>query len=307
MPRKTTEEFIKQCKVVHKDRYDYSKVLYKGALEDVEIFCELHGSFWQQANVHVRGGNCPICTGRSFSIKKFLDKANSVHDNKYTYENVVYINAKEKVAITCKTHGTFMQIPGDHVKGRGCPECAIIRTAESLRLDNDLFLEKATAIHGDKYDYSLTNYKSYKEPVEINCKQHGVFKQTPAIHLRGSGCTHCGRSSGFNRTRFVNLVSSYGKGYLYLVRLYNLNENFYKIGITCKELSKRMNCLPFNKEVLCIETLYDGGRLFDLENELHSAFRSFRYSPSVSFSGEKECYSYINMEIFHDIVSKYRR
>lgn len=44
--RKSTEDFIKDAKKIHGDRYDYSKVEYLGKDVPVEIICSKHGSFW---------------------------------------------------------------------------------------------------------------------------------------------------------------------------------------------------------------------------------------------------------------------
>lgn len=54
------------------------------------------------------------------------------------------------------------------------------------------FIEKAKIIHGDRYDYSLVNYKQSKEKIEIICKKHGKFFQSPNSHLNGNGCKKCG-------------------------------------------------------------------------------------------------------------------
>ena len=51
----------------------------------------------------------------------FIEKANLVHNNKYDYSLVNYINNKTKVKIICKIHGAFEQIPDSHLRGRGCP------------------------------------------------------------------------------------------------------------------------------------------------------------------------------------------
>ena len=50
---KTTEEFIKEAKEVHGDKYDYSKVEYNGGHKKVCIICPKHGEFWQEASKHV--------------------------------------------------------------------------------------------------------------------------------------------------------------------------------------------------------------------------------------------------------------
>ena len=53
------------------------------------------------------------------------------------------------------------------------------------------FIEKAKAIHGDKYDYLLTSYKASSQKVQIICKKHGIFLQTPYSHLHGNYCPKC--------------------------------------------------------------------------------------------------------------------
>ena len=54
------------------------------------------------------------------------------------------------------------------------------------------FIIRAKEKHGDKYDYSIVDYIDMHTYVNIICKLHGIFKQTPSCHLRGSGCRQCG-------------------------------------------------------------------------------------------------------------------
>lgn len=56
---------------------------------------------------------------------------------------------------------------------------------------NKEFIEKAVAVHGDVYDYSLTCYVRGKDHVEVLCRNHGIFSITPNNHLRGKGCKYC--------------------------------------------------------------------------------------------------------------------
>ena len=53
------------------------------------------------------------------------------------------------------------------------------------------FIEKATNVHGDKYDYSKVNYINSTTKVCIICPKHGEFWQTPSNHLQGSKCPKC--------------------------------------------------------------------------------------------------------------------
>lgn len=54
------------------------------------------------------------------------------------------------------------------------------------------FVERANKIHGDKYDYSNSNYVSMRGLIKINCPIHGEFEQIAANHLKGCGCSGCG-------------------------------------------------------------------------------------------------------------------
>jgi hypothetical protein len=57
----TTEDFKRLAKERHQDKYDYSKSIYTGSWEKVEIGCPAHGVFSQNARQHVSGVGCPKC------------------------------------------------------------------------------------------------------------------------------------------------------------------------------------------------------------------------------------------------------
>ena len=58
-------------------------------------------------------------------------------------------------------------------------------------ITTEQFITKAMGTHGDKYDYSLVEYKNSKAKVKIICEAHGVFEQVPSEHIRGRGCFRC--------------------------------------------------------------------------------------------------------------------
>jgi hypothetical protein len=61
-----------------------------------------------------------------------------------------------------------------------------------VSLTTEQFVKRAKRQHGNKYDYSRVSYKKAKTKVEIVCKKHGPFLQTPDSHLSGRGCRKCG-------------------------------------------------------------------------------------------------------------------
>lgn len=59
---KTTEQFIKEAKLVHVNMYDYSKTKYYKATEKLSVFCKKHGEFRQTPINHVKNKQgCPKC------------------------------------------------------------------------------------------------------------------------------------------------------------------------------------------------------------------------------------------------------
>jgi rubrerythrin len=195
------EIFIEKARKIHGDKYDYSKVEYKNNSTKICIICPKHGEFWQTPNNHLRGQNCPKCSHRStkYTIEEFIEQANNIHKNVYDYSKTKYINNKIKICIICPKHGEFWQTPNDHLDGKGCPSCS-----NTKKLTTEEFITKAKMVHGDKYDYSNTEYINSRDKVIIVCKKHGKFMQSPHSHLNGCGCPVCRKdklSAKFSSTK----------------------------------------------------------------------------------------------------------
>lgn len=65
--RSTREQFVTQAIAVHGEKYDYSKVEYVNAKNNVVLICEQHGIFIQSPDSHVRGSGCPSCAEYGFN------------------------------------------------------------------------------------------------------------------------------------------------------------------------------------------------------------------------------------------------
>ena len=72
---------------------------------------------------------------------EFIDQANSVYDNFYNYDKVVYVNDKTNVIITCPVHADFPQRPGVHLKN-GCKKCGMQRAADIRRKSEEEQFER---------------------------------------------------------------------------------------------------------------------------------------------------------------------
>jgi len=62
----------------------------------------------------------------------------------------------------------------------------------NLKYTTKEIIEQFIKKHGDTYLYDKVDYKGIKIPVEIICRQHGSFWQTPDNHKKGNGCPDCG-------------------------------------------------------------------------------------------------------------------
>lgn len=138
--------------------------------------------------------------------KEFIEKGTQLHNNKYDYSKVEYVNSRTKVKIICPEHGEFEQLPSSHLQGNGCPKCArewtdthkenhCISSRQSRGMTTEQWIARAKQVHGDKYDYSLTVYVNQRTNVKIICPIHGLFEQKADSHIQGNGCRLCGLES----------------------------------------------------------------------------------------------------------------
>jgi len=211
--KKTTEEFIKQSQIIHKDGngnplYLYHKVNYITCMLNVIIWCIKCQKFFNQApNNHTsQKQGCRDCgikkssLSRTKTLEEFIKEAKEIHQDEkgnplYNYSNIKYINCMEKVDIWCIFHQEkFKQTPNNHInKKQGCSRCAGKR-----KKTIEEFIDEAKEIHQDEngnplYNYDRVIYKNNKTYVDIwcfSCKK--FFLQKPNSHISGKhGCQSC--------------------------------------------------------------------------------------------------------------------
>ena len=234
--RYTTETWIEAAKKTHGNKYDYSKVEYKGANEKVCIICPVHGEFWQNPSSHLKGFGCSKCGGKFILTKDLVvERCSKIFNGKYTYPELELENGYDsKITINCPIHGSFTQLLGHHLKGHGCPKCA-----RNEKLTNNVFEERAKKIHGKIYMYDKVKYINYNTPVLIGCAKHGYFWQSPNSHLNGHGCPIC-KQSHLERTiqlflKKRNIEYEVGKHFNWLGKQHiDLFIPEYNVGIECQ-------------------------------------------------------------------------
>jgi len=226
--------FIDKTILKHNNKYDYSLVNYINSYTKVIIICPIHGSFSQIPNNHLRGSGCIDCgvINSHISQKNYnlIDDFIKVHNDRYDYSLVNYINNKTKISVICKEHGVFEVTPLNHKRGSGCKKCGVITRTEKRR-KND-WLSDIIKLHGDKYDYSKSKYINSEIKIEIICKDHGSFFMKPGNHLRGQVCYKCAFSV-YDTTSFID-KSNIIFNNLYDYSNVKYTNNKKKVEIVCK-------------------------------------------------------------------------
>ena len=152
----SNDVFVKKANMIHNNRYDYSLIDYKTHKNKITILCKTHGEFEQIPSSHLSGKGCPKCGVINSHIKQshnkviFIDKSNDVHNFRYDYSNVNYINSHVRVKILCNQHGEFSQLPYLHVKGFGCPICK--SSKNELNVQNFLIQKNINYIKEKRFD-----------------------------------------------------------------------------------------------------------------------------------------------------------
>ena len=283
----TDEEYILQASKSHNFKYKYLDIFSENGRKYFKIVCPIHGEFVQRTDIHLRKGECLLCTKNGkLTLKYFIEESNKVHNNKYSYDRAVYVNTRTKITITCPIHGDFAQLPQSHLNGFGCSRCS-----NNIKPSDEEFIEKFSKIHNNKYDYSLVNYgKNNKEKVKIICPIHGIFEQSPRLHLN-YGCPKC-YNPGYSLEKWIINCNNTKSSKLYIIQCFDEAEDFIKIGITSKTIQDRFrsSLLPYEYKIIKeIDTPPDIA--WKEEKSLHKLYKDFKYTPLKSFDGHLECFT----------------
>jgi Zn finger protein HypA/HybF involved in hydrogenase expression len=165
--------------------------------------------------------------------EEFIILATLKHKGLYTYKNVIYVNNTTKVNIYCKKcKDYFLQIPKDHLNGRGCKYCGALKSINLRSFTKEIFIEKSKKYHLDIYDYSLVEYKNNRTNVKIICIIHGIFKQKPEHHMNGRGCPKCGNTKKLTLLEFIDKSNNI-HNFKYNYSLVKYKNHKTKIEIIC--------------------------------------------------------------------------
>lgn len=214
--------------------------------------------------------------------------------NLVSFPNLDYKCSLKLIDAHCHLHGDFKTKPNWVMSSkRGCPTCGNNRGYLKGRDTQKQYLKKVLKIHGQRYDYSKLNYTTAHESVNIICKTHGEFCQVAYVHLQGSGCPECAcENSGYGRSEYVKTAKGRDAS-LYLLKCFNENEYFYKVGITVTTIKERYSrgvAMPYNYEIV-YQFKGEAGSIWDSEKSILRTFKPQKYAPLTYFPGYTECFN----------------
>lgn len=165
--------------------------------------------------------------------EEFISRADVLHCGKYDYSNVDYGGINKKIEIGCRLHGIFKQTPNNHLyRKSGCKKCGVLMRPQNIPKKIDTFISQSLALHKGRYAYDRVEYKTARDNVEILCKTHGYFLQSPNDHLLGRGCKKCANGT-LNSKEFISLARQlHGDTYDYTNVIYENQAT--KVSIGCK-------------------------------------------------------------------------
>lgn len=209
----TKEEFIEKGIFLYEGLFDYSNVIYVNSRTKVLIHSNLINedflitpSKFLQGDIKKKYFGIKTKFPESLNKEIFIQRAKLIHGNLYDYSKVEYKNNKTKVEIICSKHGSFWQIPNNHLLNlQGCPKCSQSKgelIVENVLIDKKINFTKQFPIiiesknckidfmckYKDKIIFIEYNGKQHYFPVEIFGGQEAFNKQLERDNLVRSYC-----------------------------------------------------------------------------------------------------------------------
>lgn len=277
--------------------------------QSVTVLCKKHGGTFDTnfGSLSNRKSCCDVTKNSLISTSQlsyfsdYVKQMNNVHNNKYSYlDTFEKVSQTEKLNIVCPDHGVFTQDIYHHLwRKQGCPKCATIRQGKSKTnawVNNlDKILSKIPLDETINI-VSLNNVQNSTGKVLLSCSKHGSFEKSVGNLKLGQRCPECSLYEGWGKSTYIQRAKDLYGGLcnIYLIRCWNDEEDFYKIGITVhKDIRRRFNKseMPYQYalvEVVCADVEY----IVDVETEAHKEMKTFHYTPKIPFGGHvRECFS----------------
>lgn len=285
--------------------YLFDKMVYINAHKQVELYCVEGGHYFKITPMQIvrsTAKGCNICQkNTAYTTETFIEKVKTIHPT-LSFEKTIYKRQRDcngKVTVTC--HNDPNDVHDWEVSAatllKGKTSCGICSGKGGRSTER--FIELVSPIHNHKYDYSLVDYKTSDEHVDIICPEHGVFKQIPKSHMAGRGCPSCGEY-GYQPSK---------PGYFYVQKLSNNSKVVYKYGITGdmkRRIHEQSRDSDFEHTVLVERYFEDGNKPLLLEKFIKQYIESGVVSTEELPSGFTETFDVKYLESVLEIVNTFK-
>jgi len=205
MAKYTAEEVLEKLKILF-PKYLFDRYKFIGITKPIELGCKIHGYNSKPCYKFLIPQGCKDCApNKRLDLKELIIEFNKTHNNFYDYSKAICIGAHSKIEIICPEHGIFWQTPSAH-RTQKCPDCGEEIRRKNKKKTTKWVLEKFKEKHGDKkYKYpnfDMNNIKNMKEKIDIECDEHGMFKQSPNAHIK-YGCDKCAQELRHSLHRYT--------------------------------------------------------------------------------------------------------
>lgn len=201
------EEVLKKFKKIHGDFYDYSKVNYKRSDAYIIIVCPNHGEFLQKPSGHWNGAGCLKCSreARKMTRDKFISKSEKIHNFKFDYSKINFIDLKTHIEIMCPKHGPYLSTPTNHLQGWGCPSCRESKGEKKIRnvLEEYNFVFNTQYTFKDCVNPDTTRQLRYDFYIP---KLNLVIEYDGVLHFKA--IEHFGGAEALERRQFLDNIKN---------------------------------------------------------------------------------------------------
>lgn len=196
--QRTQEETIAECRVVHGDTYDLSKVVYNGSSGKITVGCRIHGDFRISWGHFLNGQGCPKCRyiksaqNKTKTTEQYIEEARAIWGDLYDYSKTDYIKGYEKVEIVCRKHGPFWMMANNHINTfhpQGCPICANTTPYYERELTEFIQSKGYEVVQHDRQALDGLELDIYVPALRFAIECNGIFwhsevRKEPDYHLK---------------------------------------------------------------------------------------------------------------------------
>lgn len=148
---------------------------------------------------------------KKLTTEQFIEKAKSIHGDRYDYSLTKYINTRTKLTIICKEHGVFYAVASKHLSGRLCRACGFVE-AKKTNLErygvenpqqNSGVKKKAKQTSNEKYGVGHYSQKNIGDILPLIGDKEWLFEQYITL---GKTAIHIAQELGVDDTTIGNYL-----------------------------------------------------------------------------------------------------